>query len=90
MDIEDKAIYAIKLARRSLLSNKDGNWIKKGENPSFDVTTGSFDGAEVCELVGLYLLQKLSPLLGITIFSLYRDDGIATVNTSSGVQSLIE
>ena len=64
--------------------NKDETWIKKGENPSFDVTMGSFDGAEVCELVGLYLLQKLSPLLGIKNFGLYRDDGLAAVNTSSG------
>ena len=27
MDIEDKVIYAIKLACRSLLFNKDGTWI---------------------------------------------------------------
>ena len=39
---------------------------------------------EVCELIGLYLLQKLSPLLGIKSFGLYRDDGLAAVNTSSG------
>ena len=64
--------------------NKDGAWIKKGENPSFDVTMSSFDGAEVCELVGLYLLQKLSLLLGIKNFGLCRDDGLAAVNTSSG------
>ena len=44
----------------------------------------SFDEAEVCELVGLYTLQKLSPLLGIKNFGLYRDDGLAAVNTSSG------
>jgi hypothetical protein len=27
---------------------------------AFDVSTGSFDGAEFCELVGLYALNKLS------------------------------
>ena len=63
--------------------NKDGTWIKKGENWSFDVTMASFDGTKVCELVGLYLLQKSSPLLGIKNFGLYRDDGLAAVNTSS-------
>ena len=84
MDIEDKVIYAINLARRSLLFNKDGTWIKEVENPSFDVTMSSFDGGEVCELVGLYLLEKLSPLLGIKTVALYRDDGLAAVNTSSG------
>ena len=61
---EDNAINAIKLARKSLLFNKDGTWVKKGDDTLFDVTMGSFDGAEICELVGLYLLDKLSSLIG--------------------------
>ena len=36
---------------------------------------GSWDGAEVCELVGLYLLSQLSDLQ-LTL-GLYRDDGLA-------------
>ena len=28
----------------------------------FDVTEGSFDGAEICELVGLYLLNQLKDI----------------------------
>ena len=40
---------------------------------------GSFDGAETCELVGSYLLSKLSPLLGNAV-GLYRDDGFAALN----------
>jgi hypothetical protein len=32
--------------------------MKKGES-LFDVTMGSYDGAEVCELVGLYLLHQM-------------------------------
>ena len=62
--IEDNAINAIKLARKSLLFNKDGAWIKKGDGTLFNVTMGSFDGAAICELVGLYLLDKLSSLIG--------------------------
>ena len=49
-------------------------WVKKG-NKVFDVTMGSWDGAEVADLVGLYLLSQLTDLhldLG-----LYRDDGLA-------------
>ena len=49
-------------------------WIKKGSKP-FDVTMGSWDGAETSDLVGLYLLSKLTDL-GIDI-GLYRDDGLA-------------
>ena len=28
-------------------------WVKKNSNNCFDVTMGSYDGAEICELVGL-------------------------------------
>ena len=45
---------------------------------------GSFHGAEVCELVGLYLLDKLSKLLGKDNVGLYRDDGLAAVKSTSG------
>ena len=47
--------------------------MKKGEE-SFDVTMGSWDGAEVCELCGIFLLSKLSHI-DINI-GLYRDDGL--------------
>ena len=43
-----------------------------------------FDRAEVCELVGLYLLDKLSELLGKDNVGLYRDDGLAAVKSTSG------
>ena len=45
---------------------------------------GSFDGTEICGIVGIYLLEKLPPLLGKENFRLYRDDGLATVSSSSG------
>ena len=44
MPTQDKVIDAIKRARKWLLFNKEGTWVKRGENPSFDVTMGSFDG----------------------------------------------
>ena len=46
---------------------------------------GSFDGAKICELVGLYLLDKLSSLIGRKNVELYRDDGFAAINSSSGL-----
>ena len=67
-----------------ILFSKNGTWVKKGGNELFDVTMGSFDGAEVCELVGLYLLDKLSELLGKDNVGLYRDDGLAAVKSTSG------
>ena len=44
----------------------------------FDDTMGSFDGAEVCELVGLYLLSQLQHLA--MNVRLYRDDALAITN----------
>ena len=44
----------------------------------------SLDGAEVCELVGLYLLNKIKPLLGSNNVGLYRDDGLAKVHKANG------
>ena len=35
--------------------------MKKGQDP-FDVTIGSFDGAESCDLCGLFLLSQLAEL----------------------------
>ena len=45
---------------------------------------GNFDWSEICEIVGLYLLDKLLTLIGIENVGLYRDDGLAAVNGSSG------
>ena len=44
---------------------------------------GSFDGAEICELVGLYLINKLSKLLGNENMGLYRDDRVPAIETAS-------
>ena len=46
----------------------------------FDVTMGSYDGAETCELVGLFLLSKLEHL-GLNM-GLYRDDALIVSNQS--------
>ena len=54
---KDKAI--IFHARKSLLFNGQHVWIKK-KGGLFDVTMGAFDGAEVCEAVGNFLLYQHS------------------------------
>ena len=42
---------------------------------------GSFDGAETCELVGSFLLSKITPVCGNDI-GLYRDDCLAAFKKS--------
>ena len=64
IDIEGNIINTINHARRSLLFVDSGAWVKKDGNLLFDVTMGSFDSAEVFEIVGLHLLNKIKPLLG--------------------------
>ncbi len=44
---------------------------------------GSFDGAEICELVGLYALNKLRTRFGNNNIGLYRDDGLALIEGTS-------
>ena len=38
-------------------------WIKKTGNENFDVSMGCFFGAEVCELVGSYILSKSAVII---------------------------
>jgi hypothetical protein len=45
---------------------------------------GCFDGAEICELVGLYILNDLSRKFGKDFVGLYRDDGLALIKGKSG------
>ena len=44
---------------------------------------GNFDGAEICELVGLYALNKLCERFGNNNMRLYRDDGLALIVSNS-------
>ena len=44
----------------------------------------SYDGAEDCVLVVLYLLGKLAPLTVTKHVGLYRDDGLAAIHQANG------
>lgn len=45
---------------------------------------GSYDGAEVCELVESYFLSILTASFGDNNIVLYRDDGLVTVKGARG------
>ncbi|KAK3745521.1 hypothetical protein QZH41_009918, partial [Actinostola sp. cb2023] len=60
--------------RTIVFSNRDP-WEKKESSTGFDVTMGSYDGAESCELVVCYMLSLLQTKHGAAI-GLYRDDGL--------------
>ena len=74
-------------SRKSFLFNNAAEWIKREGNPGFDVTMGNFDGAEICELVVIYMLNVLGEKYGKERVGLYRDDGLASFENVSGPQA---
>ena len=56
----------------------------KNNRKHFDVPMGSFHGAEICEIVGLLLLNKLNTIPTFEKNGLYRDDGLAVVSDLNG------
>ena len=86
-NIPDDYITIIKHARKSLLFYQDKTWVKKSHESLFDVTMGSYDGAEVCELVGLFLLSILTERFGKDSVGLYRDDGLLILKGTGGRQA---
>ena len=59
VNITNEFKVIIKHARKSLLYKNNEPWMKK-YSLLFDATMDAYDGAEVCELVGTFLLYKLS------------------------------
>ena len=57
--ISDSEVDTILHARKSLLFSAGSDWGKKSKNGLFDVSMGSYDGAEVYELVRSYALASL-------------------------------
>lgn len=88
--IDQETTEIIKHSRKSFLfshantqtnCNEENNnrkpdvWTKK--TGMFDVTMGAPDGAEVCEIVGLFILNEIKNHFPQINFGLYRDDGLA-------------
>ena len=61
-------------SRKTLLFQNSEPWVKKLGNENFDVPMGCYDGAELCELVGSFILNKLTSIDNKSDIGLYRDD----------------
>ena len=57
LNISDDETKIIMHSRKSLLFCATDVLIKKDGGKDFDVTMGSFDGVEICAVVGLYILH---------------------------------
>ena len=87
VSIPPKSMDVIFHSRKCLLYHNDDRWVKKDTGAEFDITMGSYDGAEVCEIVGLFMLDMLSKLLEKNSIGLYRDDGFSIFRNYNGHQN---
>ena len=78
--------FIIKHARKSLLFHNEQPCVKN-TGDLFDVIMGAYDGAEVCELVGIFPKNTISHRYNKSNFGLYRDDGLAVFKNVSGPKS---
>ena len=56
----------------------------KKESDMFGVSMGAYDGVEVCELIGIFLLNLLGRQYDTKNIGLYRDDGLSIFKNFSG------
>ena len=64
-------------SRKSILFHKRSLKVKKVNDDLFDVTMGSFEGVEVCKLIGLSILNDLANKYWSNSIGLYKDEGLA-------------
>ena len=84
MEISDSDKVIIKDSRKTLLFHNNHLWEKKSGDPDFDVTMGCYDEAEVCELVRIFILNKLSSIIDKDRIALYHDDSFGVFDKLLG------
>ena len=78
-EISNDTKATILQAANSFLYSNGDVWIKK-QGKTFDVTMEGFHGAEICDLVGLYLLSLIRVIIPYVV--LYRDDGLCVTSAT--------
>ena len=76
-EVSNHDMSLIKQSRKTLFNEKIP-WLKKDDSEN-NVPMRCFDGAEVCELVGSFILNKLKTVFQNNTFGLYRDNGLAVI-----------
>ena len=59
---------------------------KKDAEGCFNVTMGSYNGAEICELAAIYILSRLLTIICKSDCGLYRCDGLLVLHNVNGQQ----
>ena len=76
IDITKEEYSIIMHSRKIFLFQNSEQWVKKDGNEDFDVPMGCYNGAEICELVGSFILNQLGSIIAKNDISLYWDDGL--------------
>ena len=88
--IPKEDIRLIYHCRKLLLFLNDEAWKKKDAGSSFDVTIGSFDGAELWELIGIYIQSLFTDSIELITkenIGLYRDNKLILLHNINSQQS---
>ena len=81
--LSNDEISVIMQSRKTLLFSDGEPWVKKDDEDDFDVPMGCYSGAEVCKLVGTYLLNQLQAVIAKENMVIYRDDGLSIFKNMS-------
>ena len=75
-------------SRQTLLFHDKQPWVKKTGTGTeiFDFPMVCYEGAEVCELVGCYILNQLSTDMRKKLAGLYRGDGLGIMKQMSELE----
>ena len=68
-----------------MLFHSNQPWIKR-DIYTFDVTMGAYDGAEICEVEGIFMLSLLSKKYSSNNIGLYLVDGLSVSRNIGGQQ----
>ena len=82
----------IETARETFLFKNGTPYVKKNRNDRFDVPMGGWDSAEISEICGMYLLDRLTNKNGPfekSLVGLYRDDGLGVVKGTDRTRNKI-
>ena len=80
VNISDKETRIILYARKTLLINNEST-----SSYQFDVAMGSYDGAVICELIGIYILNTINELFNKV--ELHQDEGLPTLRNCSAFKA---
>ena len=71
------------IPEKSILCNNGIPWVKK-EGTGFDVIMGTYDRAEICELISIFMLSLLGTKYDSENIGLHRDDGLSIFRNVTG------